>query len=158
MFFCCRQAPTWVFFIELKNPDLQLALIFPRNISLYMVFSLAADGANDNYNQFVQFAILHFSPNSFSSRGSYFKLGGEGSQILWIRCVGGCHTGCRWRCCVVCVGVRVRRCKAGLSHRVSLEVSCGGCRGQGSQIQDGAVTVRVRRSRTGLPHRVSLEV
>ena len=59
---------------------------------------------------------------------------------------------------MVGVGVRVRRCKAGLSHRVSLEVSCGGCRGQGSQIQDGAVTVRVRRSRTGLPHRVSLEV
>ena len=28
----------------------------------------------------------------------------------------------------------------GLSHRVSLEVSSGGCRGQGSQIQDGAVT------------------
>ena len=99
-----------MFFIELKNPDLQLALIFPRNISLYMVFSLAADGANDNYNQFVQFAILHFSPNSFSSRGSYFKLGGEGSQILWIRCVGG------------------------LSHRVSLEVLCGVCRGQGSQM------------------------
>ena len=37
---------------------------------------------------------------------------------------------------MVCVGVRVRRCKAGLSHRVSLEVSCGGCRGQGSQIQE----------------------
>ena len=32
---------------------------------------------------------------------------------------------------VVCVGVRVRRCKTGLSHRVSLEVF-GGCRGQGS--------------------------
>ena len=64
-----------MFFIELKNPDLQLALIFPRNISLYMVFSLAADGANDNYNQFVQFAILHFSPNSFSSRGSYLSWG-----------------------------------------------------------------------------------
>ena len=26
------------------------------------------------------------SPNRFSHRGSYFKLGGEGSQILWIRC------------------------------------------------------------------------
>ena len=25
---------------------------------------------------------LYFSPNSFSYRGSYFKLGGEGSQIL----------------------------------------------------------------------------
>jgi len=33
---------------------------------------------------------------------------------------------------VVCVGVRVRRCKTGLSHRVSLEVLSGGCRGQGS--------------------------
>ena len=41
---------------------------------------------------------FYFSPNSFSYRGSYFKLGGEGSQILWIRCGGG------------------------LSHRVSLEV------------------------------------
>ena len=81
----------------------------------------------------------------------------------------GCHTGCRWRCCVVCVGVRVRRSKTGLSHRVSLEVLCGVCRGQGSQIQDRAVTqgwrccvvcvgVRVRRSKTGLSHRVSLEV
>ena len=56
------------------------------------------------------------------------------------------------------VGVRVRRSKTGLSHRVSLEVSSGGCRGQGSQIQDGAVTVPVRRSRTGLSHRLSLEV
>ena len=40
--------------------------------------------------------------------------GGEGSQILWIRCGGGCHTGCCWRCRLV-------------------------CRGQGSQIQDRAV-------------------
>ena len=73
----------------------------------------------------------HFSPNSFSYRGSYFKLGGEGSQILWIRCAGGCH---RWRCCLVCVGVRVW-----LSHRLSLEVSSGARREQGSQIQDRAV-------------------
>ena len=27
-------------------------------------------------------------PHSFSYRGSYFKLGGQGSQILWIRCGG----------------------------------------------------------------------
>ena len=91
----------------------------------------------------------------------------------------------------MCVGVRVRRSKTrqshtvrrsktGLSHRVSLEVLCGVCRGQGSQIQDPAVThgsqiqdravtqgvvggvvcvgVRVRRSKTGQSHRVSLEV
>ena len=36
---------------------------------------------------------------------------------------GSCHTGSRWRCRLVCVGVRVRRSKTGLSsHRVSLEV------------------------------------
>ena len=58
---------------------------------------------------------VHFSPNSFSYRGSYFKLGGEGSQILWIRAGGGgCHKGSRWRCRLVCVGVRVRRSKTGL--------------------------------------------
>ena len=45
--------------------------------------------------------VVFFCPSSFSYRGSYFKLGGEGSQILWIRCQGG------------------------LSHRVSLEVSSG---------------------------------
>ena len=54
---------------------------------------------------------------------------------------GGCHTGSRWRCRLVCVGVRVR-----LSHRVSLAVSSGVCRGQVSQIQDRS------------SHRVSLEV
>ena len=69
------------------------------------------------------------------------SLGGEGSQILWIRCGGDCHTGSRRRCRLVCVGVRVR-----LSHRVSLAVSSGMCRGQGSQIQDRS------------SHRVSLEV
>ena len=55
---------------------------------------------NTNCSTF--FDIL-FSPNSFSYRGSYFKL-----QILWIRCGGGgCHTGCRWRCnLLMCVGVR----------------------------------------------------
>ena len=121
------------------------------------------------------FCAQSYSPNSFSCRGSYFKLVGEGSQILWIRCGGLSHRvslevssgagfadprpgqkGCRWRRCVVCVGVRVRRSKTrqshrcvrvrvrrsktGLSHRVSLEVLCGVWRGQGSQIQDGAVT------------------
>ena len=74
---------------------------------------------------------------------------------------------------MVCVGVRVHRCKTGLSHRVSLEVLCGMCRGQGSHVTQSVVggrlvgvgvrvrrfkTVRVRRSRTGLSHRVSLEV
>ena len=42
---------------------------------------------------------------------------------------------------LVCVGVRVRRSKTGLSHRVSVEVSSGVCKGLGSQ-----------------SHRVSLEV
>ena len=37
----------------------------------------------------------------------------------------GAVTGCRWRCRLVCVGVRVRRSKTGLSDRVSLEVSSG---------------------------------
>ena len=73
----------------------------------------------------------------FSYRGSYFKFGGEGSQILWIRCGGTVTHKSRWRCRLVCVGVRVR-----LSHRVSLEVSSGVCRGQGSQIQDQAVVTR----------------
>ena len=76
-----------------------------------------------------------FSPNSFSYRGSHFKLGGEGSQIVWIRCRTVYHTGSCWRCRLLCVGVRVR-----LSHRLSLEVSFGVRRGQGSQIQDRAVT------------------
>ena len=83
------------------------------------------------------------SPNRFSHRGSYFKLGGEGSQILWIRCRGavtqGVVGGAVW-CVCVCVGVRVRRSKTGLSHRVSLEVSSGVWRGPGSQIQHRAVT------------------
>ena len=61
----------------------------------------------------------------------------------------------------VCVVVRFRRSKRGLSHKVSLEVSSGVCGGQGSQVQDGAVTegvgVRVCRSKRGLS-RVSLEV
>ena len=39
----------------------------------------------------------------------------------------------------MCVGVRVR-----LSHRESLEVLCGVCRGQGSQIQDRAVVTQGR--------------
>ena len=52
---------------------------------------------------------------------------------------GGCHTRCRWRCRLVCVGVRVRRSKTGLSQRVSLEVSFGVCGGQGLQIRKGVV-------------------
>ena len=81
--------------------------------------------------------VCCFYPNSFSYRGSYFKLG---SEILWVRCGGGCHTQFRWRCRLVCVGVR--RCKTGLSHRVSVEVSSGVCRGQGSKIQDRAVVTQ----------------
>ena len=65
----------------------------------------ACTGGNSQYYFYLNF---HFSPNSFSYRGSYFKLGGEGSQILWIRAGGG------------------------LSHRESLEVSSGVSRGQGS--------------------------
>ena len=34
--------------------------------------------------------VADFSPNSFNYRGSYFKLVGEGSQILWIHCVVWC--------------------------------------------------------------------
>ena len=68
--------------------------------------------------RFERIVIHGVSPNSFSYRGSYFKLGGEGSQILWIRCGGG------------------------LSQRESLEVSSGVCRGQGSQIQDRAVVTQ----------------
>ena len=85
------------------------------------VSSDACTGGNSQYCFYLNF---HFSPNSFSYRGSYFKLGGEGSQILWIRAGGGgCHTGSRWRCRLACLGVRVRRSKTGLSsHRVSLEV------------------------------------
>ena len=115
-----------------------------------------------------------FPQNRFSYRGSYFKLGGEGSQILWIRCGGGAVTqGVVSRCRLVCVG------------------------GQDSQIQDRAVVtqgvieaviwcvygwgfadsrpgcphtgchwschlmrvgVRVCRSKRGLSQRVSLEV
>ena len=41
---------------------------------------------------------------------------------------------------LVCVGVRVGRSKTGLSHRVSLDVLSGVCGGQDSQIQDRAVT------------------
>ena len=41
------------------------------------------------------------------------------------------------------VGVRVRRSKTGLSHRVSLEVSSSdACTGVGSQIQDWAVVTQ----------------
>ena len=46
---------------------------------------------------------------------------------------------------MVCVGVRVRRCKTGLSHRVSLEVLSGGGSG-------------VCRSKRGLSQRVSFEL
>ena len=40
--------------------------------------------------------------------------------------------------------------RGGLSHRVSLEVSSGVCRGQGSQIQDRAVTGCRRRCSSGV--------
>ena len=96
--------------------------------------------------------------HSFSYRGSYFKLGGDGSQILWIRCggavtqgvVGGVvwcvegsgfadprpvcrHTECHWSCHLMRVGVRVYRSKRGLSQKVSLEVSSDACTGGGAQ-------------------------
>ena len=49
--------------------------------------------------------------------------------------VGGgfCHTGSRWRCRLVCVGVRVRRSKTGLSHRASLKLSFDVCMRRGFQ-------------------------
>ena len=68
-------------------------------------------------------AFMCFSPNSFSYRGSYFKLGGEGSQILWIRWGGAVTEG-------VVGGVLW----CGLSHKVSLKLSSDACRGQGLQI------------------------
>ena len=49
----------------------------------------ACTGGNSQYYFYLNF---HFSPNSFSYRGSYFKLGGEGSQFLWIRAGGGAVT------------------------------------------------------------------
>ena len=69
----------------------------------------------------------------------------------------------------MCVGVRVRRSKTGLSHRVSLEVSSGVCRGFADPTPGCHTTcrwrcllvrvgVRVRRSKSGLSHRVLLEV
>ena len=62
--------------------------------------------------------------------GSYFKLGGEGSQILWIRCRGGAVTQCVVSRCNQ--GSGVCRSKRGLSRRVSL-VSSHACTGGGSQ-------------------------
>ena len=80
----------------------------------------------------VEVFVPHIALACFSYRGSYFKYRGEGSQILWIRCggavtqgvvgavvwcmgegsqiqEGGCHTGRRWSCRLVCVCVRVQR-------------------------------------------------
>ena len=63
---------------------------------------------------------------------------GQGSQIQNRGAVTeGVVGGVAW---CVCVGVRVRRSKRGLSQKVSLEGSSGVCGGQGSQIQKGAVT------------------
>ena len=77
-------------------------------------------------------------------------------EVLCGMCRGQCHTGCRWRCCGVCVlGVRVRRCKTGLSHRVSLEGCHTGCRCRCCVV---CVGVRVRRCKAGLSHRVWLEI
>ena len=56
----------------------------------------------------------NISPNRFSCRGSYFKLGSEGSQNFVESLGGGCHTGCRWRCnLLMCVRLRVRRSNTG---------------------------------------------
>ena len=85
---------------------------------------------------------------------------------------GGCHRGCRWRCCLVCVcvGARVRRSKRGLSERVSLEVSSGVCvgvrlrRSKMGAVTEGVVggvvwcVCRGSDPRRGLSQRVSLEV
>ena len=105
---------------------------------------------------------LGLSPGVCGGQGSQIQKGavtqGVAGGVVW--CVwgsgfadpkGGCHTRCGWRCRLVCVGVRVRRSKRGLSHKVSLEVSSGVC-GQGSQVQegqDGAVTERCRLVRVG---------
>ena len=74
-----------------------------------------------------------FSPNSFSYRGSYFSLGMKVRRFCGFLAAEavtqGVVTGCRWRCRLVCVGVRVRRSKTGLSDRVSLEVSSDACTG-----------------------------
>ena len=75
--------------------------------------------------------ILLNSPNSFSYRGSYFKLGGEGSQNFVASLRGG------WGGAVTHAGGPWGR----LSHRVSLEVSSSDARtAAGSQIQDQAAT------------------
>ena len=77
----------------------------------------------------------HISPNSFSYRGSYFKLEVRVRRFCGFVAGGGLsHRESFEVSSGVCVGVTVR-----LSHRVSLEVSSGVCRGQGSQIQDRAV-------------------
>ena len=105
--------------IKLKIFQLRRRVIFLNELSIFI-------------SQFCFFRLSVFSPNSFSYRGSYFKLGGEGSQVLWIRCGGGCHTGSRWRCRLVCVGVKVRRSKTrrhtGCGWRCNL-LMCVGVRG-----------------------------
>ena len=53
----------------------------------------------------------------------------EGSQILWIR--SGKVLSHTVSLEVVCEGVKIRRSK--MLPRVSLEMSCGMCRGKGSQ-------------------------
>ena len=46
----------------------------------------ACTGGNSQYYFYLNF---HFSPNSFSYRGSYFKLGGEGFTDFVDSCRGG---------------------------------------------------------------------
>ena len=80
---------------------------------------------------------------------------------------GGCHTGCRWRCRLVCV--RVRRSKTRLSDRQGVVgVVWSGLPGRRQGCHTACrwrcnllmcVWVRVCRSKTGLlSHRVSLKL
>ena len=56
-----------------------------------------------------------FSPNSFSYIGVLTSSWGvRVHRFCGFVAGGGCHTGCRWRCRLVGVGVRVRRSKTGL--------------------------------------------
>ena len=74
--------------------------------------------------------LCYISSNSFSYIGVLTSTWGVRVRRFCGFVAGrGCHTGSRWRCRLVCVGVRVR-----LSHRVSLAVSSGVCRGQGSAV------------------------
>ena len=74
--------------------------------------------------------LMVFPQIALAIWGSYFKLGGEGSQILWDSLRGGAVTQCVVSRCNQ--GSGVCRSKRGLSRRVSL-VSSHACTGRGSQ-------------------------